>query len=106
MRRFVTIKQCLPPREGDGKNGHWVRTPLVVAWKEKDSNAQEYEQSIVVEVPSYVNEPLVDTYIKQAKEIELSYYAEANEYNGRWYNNFRAYLPKDLMTNQLTPRAF
>lgn len=100
MKRIVIIEKYAEPRTFDKKDGtKGVSTDVIVSWVEQNVNGGDTKNSIVVSVNKYLNTAIVDGYISSGKPVEILYYAEAREYNGKLFNSIRAFLPKELTSD-------
>lgn len=71
-------------------------TDLVVEW-EVDNGAQPYTQSAVGSVMGFINKEVVNAAVASKSKVRMSVYLEHREWNGKFFNNVRIYLPKDYM---------
>jgi len=77
------IIAVLPLREGTSSKGAWQSQEYVVETHE------QYPKKIVFNV--FGEDKINQFAIKQGEELKVSFDVDAHEYNGRWFNNIRAW---------------
>ena len=77
------IIAVLPLREGTSSKGAWKSQEYVVETHE------QYPKKIVFNV--FGEDKINQFAIKQGEELKVSFDVDAHEYNGRWFNNIRAW---------------
>lgn len=99
MRRLAKIVHIGEEKSGvSQRTGEpWVMTDVVIEWMEQEPNCQPYEQSAVISVPNRIDRALAQSYIEAKTEVAVTFYMEKREYQGRYFNNMRGFLPKDLL---------
>ena len=78
--RIIAI---LPLREGTSSKGAWQSQEYVVETHE------QYPKKLVFNV--FGEDKINQFAIKQGEELKVSFDIDAHEYNGRWFNNIRAW---------------
>lgn len=77
------IIAVLPLREGTSSKGAWKSQEYVVETHE------QYPKKLVFNV--FGEDKINQFAIKQGEELKVSFDVDAHEYNGRWFNNIRAW---------------
>lgn len=77
------IIAVLPLREGTSSKGAWMSQEYVVETHE------QYPKKLVFNV--FGEDKINQFAIKQGEELKVSFDIDAHEYNGRWFNNIRAW---------------
>lgn len=77
------IIAVLPLREGTSSKGAWQSQEYVVETHE------QYPKKLVFNV--FGADKINQFAIKQGEELKVSFDIDAHEYNGRWFNNIRAW---------------
>lgn len=77
------IIAVLPLREGTSSKGAWQSQEYVVETHDK------YPKKLVFNV--FGADKINQFAIKQGEELKVSFDIDAHEYNGRWFNNIRAW---------------
>lgn len=77
------ITYVLPERSGTSARGEWKAQSFVVETKDN------YPRKMVFDV--FGAERLQTFNIKVGDEVKVSFDIDAHEYQGRWFNNIRAY---------------
>ena len=77
------IIAVLPLREGTSSKGDWQSQEYVVETHE------QYPKKLVFNV--FGVDKINQFAIKQGEELKVSFDIDAHEYNGRWFNNIRAW---------------
>lgn len=77
------ITYVLPERSGTSARGEWKAQSFVVETKD------QYPRKMVFDV--FGAERLQRFNIKVGDEVTVSFDIDAHEYQGRWFNNIRAY---------------
>jgi len=73
-----------PVQTGEGKNGQWKKQEYVI---EYDQNSQ-YPRRMMFNL---WGEKIDQHQIQDGQEIKVSFDIDCREYNGRWYNDIRAW---------------
>ncbi len=97
MKRNVVLKKVLETKRGVSQRGEWQRTELVVAWIQEEPNCESYECSMVVSTSQPLDEAKMASLIESGTSFDLRYYPGVHEYNNRFYNEIRGYLPADFL---------
>lgn len=99
MRRLAKILSMGETRTGiSQKTGEpWAMTDVVIEWSEQEPNCQPYDQSAVISVPNLLDVDEVQKVINARMEVAVTFYMEKREWNGKYFNNIRGFLPKDLI---------
>ena len=84
-----------PIQTGEGKNGQWRKQEYVI---EYDSNPQ-YPHRMMFNL---WGEKIDQYHMQEGQSVRVSYEIECREYNGRWYNDIRAWK---IETEDGTPVA-
>lgn len=74
----------LPAREGTSARGPWKSQEYVV-----ETHDQPYTRKMVFNI--FGADRIEQFSIKAGEEITVSFDIDAHEYNGRWFNNVRAW---------------
>lgn len=77
------IIAVLPLREGTSSKGAWQSQEYVV------ETHDQYPKKLVFNV--FGADKINQFAIKQGEELKVSFDIDAHEYNGRWFNNIRAW---------------
>lgn len=77
------IIAVLPLREGTSSKGAWQSQEYIVETHE------QYPKKLVFNV--FGADKINQFAIKQGEELKVSFDIDAHEYNGRWFNNIRAW---------------
>lgn len=77
------IIAVLPLREGTSSKGAWKSQEYVV------ETHDQYPKKLVFNV--FGEDKINQFAIKQGEELKVSFDIDAHEYNGRWFNNIRAW---------------
>lgn len=77
------IIAVLPPREGTSDRGPWKSQEYVIETHE------QYPKKMIFNV--FGADRIEQFAIKAGEEINVSFDIDAHEYNGRWFNNIRAW---------------
>lgn len=77
------IIAVLPLREGTSSKGAWRSQEYVV------ETHDQYPKKLVFNV--FGEDKINQFAIKQGEELKVSFDIDAHEYNGRWFNNIRAW---------------
>lgn len=77
------IVAVLPLREGTSSKGAWQSQEYVV------ETHDQYPKKLVFNV--FGADKINQFAIKQGEELKVSFDIDAHEYNGRWFNNIRAW---------------
>lgn len=77
------IVAVLPLRKGTSSKGAWMSQENVVETHE------QYPKKLVFNV--FGEDKINQFAIKQGEELIVSFDIDAHEYNGRWFNNIRAW---------------
>lgn len=83
MEQQGKVIVVLPAREGDSSRGHWKAQSFVIETHE------QYPKQMVFDV--FGEDRLNQFNIKTGDEINVKFDITAHEYNGRWFNNVRAW---------------
>lgn len=73
----------LPAREGTSARGPWKSQQYVI------ENHDQYPKKMVFDV--FGADRIEQFAIKAGEELNVSFDIDAHEYNGRWFNNIRAW---------------
>ena len=73
----------LPPREGTSARGPWKSQEYVI------ETHDQYPKKMVFNI--FGADRIEQFAIKAGEEINVSFDIDAHEYNGRWFNNIRAW---------------
>lgn len=73
----------LPLREGTSSKGAWQSQEYIIETHE------QYPKKLVFNV--FGADKINQFAIKQGEELKVSFDIDAHEYNGRWFNNIRAW---------------
>lgn len=90
--RIIAI---LPLREGTSSKGAWQSQEYVVETHE------QYPKKLVFNV--FGADKINQFAIKQGEELKVSFDIDAHEYNGRWFNNIRAWSVQHVGDNNVQP---
>lgn len=85
----------LPPREGTSARGPWKSQEYVIETHE------QYPKKMVFNV--FGADRVEQFAIKLNEEIKVSFDIDAHEYNGRWFNNIRAWSVQHVGDNNVQP---
>ena len=95
----------LPAREGTSARGPWKSQEYVI------ETHDQYPKKMVFNV--FGADRIEQFAIKAGDELNVSFDIDAHEYNGRWFNNIRAWGIQHLLSNipqqqyqQPTPPAY
>jgi hypothetical protein len=89
------IVAVLPMQTGEGRNGIWKKQEYVI---EYDPNSQ-YPRKMVFNLWG----DKIDQYtIQEGQQLSISFDIDCREYNGRWYNDIRAWK---IEADESTPAA-
>ena len=78
------VTTVVPVQTGEGRNGMWKKQEYVIDY---DQNAQ-YPRKMMFSIWG----DKIDQYnIQEGQTLSVSFDIECREYNGRWYNDIRAW---------------
>ena len=99
MKRLAIITKLGETRTGiSQKTGEmWEMNDVVVEWEESEPNCQSYKQSLVLSVSGKIDTEKMKSYIEGKIQTSITFYLDVREYNGKYFNGVRGYLPNDLM---------
>lgn len=99
MKQTGIIKAVGAERSGVSKRTGetWFMTPVVMEWTEENQNLTQSTYSMVIDVKGRLDMEKVKACMRSKSPVAFSAFPEANEFNGRWFNNLRGYLAADLM---------
>lgn len=89
-----TIYAVLPEREGDGKNGKWKCASYVLL---TDGSSPHY---FAFDVFDGAEGRIKRLNIQQGKRMTVYFDVVAHEYNGRWFNQVRAYDAREKVKSE------
>lgn len=78
--RIIAVLQL---REGTSSKGAWMSQEYVI------ETHDQYPKKLVFNV--FGEDKINQFAIKQGEELKVSFDVDAHEYNGRWFNNIRAW---------------
>ena len=78
------IIETLPVVTGQGARGQWVKQGFVLEYE-----SGQYPKSIAFDV--FGEERIKQFNIQQGEELTVRFDFDAHEYNGRWFNQIRAF---------------
>ena len=97
MEFIGCLKGCVGERSGDSANGHWCRRSYLV-----EEVATFNQKKAVFEV----TDGEVGRFAKWdsliGKNVIVTFEIDANEYQGRWFNNIRAWQIKSTEPEEPT----
>ena len=82
LRGKIVVVQ--PVQTGEGRNGQWKKQEYII---EYDQNSQ-YPRRMMFNL---WGEKIDQYHIQEGQSISVSFDIECREYNGRWYNDIRAW---------------
>ena len=98
MKRLATIISVAETKTGvsqrDGRP--WQMTDFVIKWTEEEPNCTAYECSLQVTTNQQIDRSKLEKAKENGEKIEVRFYPDVHEYNNRFFNNIRAYLPKEF----------
>ena len=77
-------------REGNGQNGHWRIATFLL------KEVTMYPKQLVVDVKDDGYGKIEEFEALIGKNVKVQFEINASEYQGRWYNNVKAYRIKDM----------
>lgn len=77
-------------REGNGQNGHW----RIATFRLKEVTM--YPKQLVVDVKDDGYGKIEEFEALIGRNVKVQFEINASEYQGRWYNNVKAYRIKDM----------
>ena len=83
MERQGRVIAVMEPREGTSARGPWKSQQYVI------ETHDQYPKKMVFDI--FGAERIDQFAIKAGEEILVSFDVDAHEYNGRWFNNIRAW---------------
>lgn len=89
------IIAVLPLREGTSSKGAWKSQEYVIETHE------QYPKKVVFNV--FGEDKINQFAIKQGEELKVSFDIDAHEYNGRWFNNIRAWEVQRMGNTNVQP---
>lgn len=89
------IIAVLPLREGTSSKGAWQSQEYVVETHE------QYPKKLVFNV--FGADKINQFAIKQGEELKVSFDIDTHEYNGRWFNNIRAWAVQRVSNVSVQP---
>lgn len=91
------IIAVLPMQEGQGKNGTWQKQEYVL---EYDSSNSQYPKKVCF---SLWGAKIGEANIHTDDELNVSIDIDCREWNGRWFNDIRAWRVSPLQKNANQP---
>lgn len=88
------IKHVLPVREGVSANGAWKTASYVIETEER------YPRRLVFDVRDGREGRIARLKIQEGKRMKVWFDVDANEYQGRWYNNITAWDAREVEDSQ------
>lgn len=83
MRIEGIVKAVMPVRAGSTQKGEWASMDFVLETQER------FPQTVVINI---FGKDKIDGYaLKQGDAVTVDYEFRAREYNGKWYNEIRAW---------------
>ena len=86
------IIAVLPERSGSSARGDWKVGSYVL------ETMEAYPKKMMFEV--FGEERMRRFSIQEGQEVQVFFDIDAHEYQGRWYNSFRAYDVRPIMAGQ------
>ena len=77
-------------REGNGQNGHWRTATFLL------KEVTMYPKQLVVDVKDDGYGKIEEFEALIGRNVKVQFEIKASEYQGRWYNNVKAYRIKDI----------
>jgi len=91
------VKTVLPVRAGTTQKGEWASMDFVLETQER------YPQVVVINI---FGKDKIDAYaLKSGDMVSVDFEFRAREYNGRWYNEIRAWAVNHLGQETAQPVA-
>ncbi len=92
MQITAKIIQLLPLQTGTGKNGQWKKQYIVVETNE------QFAKKICVTIWGDKADPSI---LKVGNQLKIDFDIESREYNGKWYNDIKAWRVELAEENDL-----
>lgn len=94
------IIAVLPPQEGEGKNGTWKKQDYVIEYYTQNS---QYSKKMCFNLWG----DRIDQFnIQEGQELTISFDIDCREWNGRWFNDIRAWrvMPAQQAGQPIAPQ--
>jgi hypothetical protein len=82
MQLTAKLTHLLPIQTGTGKNGEWKKQDIIV------ETEGQYTKRICV---SIWGDKINEDQLKIGNELKIDFDIESRDYNGRWYNDIKAW---------------
>ena len=91
------IIAVLPLQTGEGRNGQWKSQDYVLEYN-RDS---QYPKKMMFNI---FGDKIDQFQVAEGQDVKIDFDIEAREYNGRWFNNVRAWRVEKDVVNAFAPQ--
>lgn len=99
MEKLARVKKMAETREVASKTtGEMVGyTDIIIEWTVAQPGRESYEQSCACTVRGWINRDALANVIATNKEVLVTIYTKAREWNDKFFTAVDCYLPKEYM---------